>query len=93
MMGLTEIQAKAKAYIAGNINETGASPSYSEIGAHVGVTSKGRVHKIISDLVERGHVRRAKYRSRALEVISPQPLAAYSSADLIAELDRRGLIA
>ncbi len=92
MMGLTGIQATAKAFIAGYINETGASPSYSEIGDHIGVTSKGRVHKIISDLVDRGHLRRPKYRTRALEVVEPHPpLASFSTEALIAELHRRGI--
>lgn len=67
---LTHSMKKVLDYIeASTAAAGGVCPSYAEICAGTGVKSKGNLSSIISKLVERGHIRRLKYRSRAIEVI------------------------
>ncbi|MEI6439031.1 MAG: hypothetical protein WCO83_02390 [Alphaproteobacteria bacterium] len=89
MMGLTEVQAKAKAFLADQIAVTGISPSYQQIADHLGLVSKSGVNRIVQGLEERGHIRRLKYRVRSIEVMSGVSLAHVSTGDLLAELQRR----
>lgn len=48
----------------------GMSPSYDEIAARLGITSKGEVCRLVGALEQRGRIRRHRKRSRALEVMS-----------------------
>lgn len=46
----------------------GVSPSYQQIADHIGVSSKGRVCRMIDDLVARGRVVRVPHRQRCLRI-------------------------
>ncbi len=94
MMGLTEKQATAKAFIADYIASNGFVPSYDEIKSHCGLASKSGVARLIDILEARGHVRRPYGKWRALELVDSKapprsPLTDYSTAELLAELQRR----
>ncbi len=69
MAGMTRRQAQLlaflKAYQAGN----GFSPSYAEIAAHIGISTKSGVNRIVDALEARGAIRRHKKMKRSLEVI------------------------
>ena len=46
----------------------GVSPTYQQIADHLGITSKGRVCRMIDDLVSRGRIVRVPHRHRCLRV-------------------------
>lgn len=47
----------------------GVSPAGSEIATAMGMTSKGRVSQILSELERAGYIRRISGRSRSIEVL------------------------
>ena len=71
MIGLTAVQSKTFGFVRDCLVESGIAPSYQEIAAHVGLTSKGRVSRIIDDLVERGAIVRIPRKTRALGLPEP----------------------
>lgn len=98
MTGLTPLQDRMLRFIAAR----DTSPSFEEIKVGLGLASKGNVHTVVNQLVDRGYLRRLPHRARSLEVISrvptPADLARLSEPDLLtlaervgAEMDRRGL--
>ena len=59
----------------------GASPSYRDIGAGMGIASTNSVHRLICALEERGFIRRLPHQSRAFEVIrQPGEVASMDAA-------------
>lgn len=48
----------------------GVAPSFDEMQHALGLKSKSGVHRLITGLEERGHIRRMPHRARALEVVS-----------------------
>jgi len=72
VIGLTPKQAKTLAFIGAYVRENdGVSPTFAEIMEAVGIGSKGEVHRMVSALEVRGHIRRLYHRARAIEVLSP----------------------
>lgn len=95
MIGLTQAQAELLHFIRTYMDQnSGVAPSFEEMKEAVGLASKSGVHRLILALEERGFIRRLPNRTRALEVLDGhppiEPLARYSSAQLVAELARRG---
>lgn len=68
--GLTPQMAKCKAFIATYITEHRVSPSYGEICAEMGLTSKSHVHRLVTSLIERGHINRVPARARSITVVA-----------------------
>ena len=97
MIGLTRKQQNLLDYIGYYLSESGGvAPSFEEMKDALDLKSKSGVHRLISALEERGFIRRLPNRARALEVIGEplesadaSGLAAYSSASLVRELERR----
>jgi SOS-response transcriptional repressor LexA len=98
MTGLTPLQDRAVRFIASR----DVCPSFEEIKVELGLASKGNVHALIGQLVDRGYVRRLPHRARSLEVISrvptPADLARLSDTEITtlaervgAEMDKRGM--
>jgi len=88
MMSLTQEQARLFEFIRCRIVQgNGVAPSYEEMRAHLGLTSKGGVHRLLSALEERGRIRRLANRARAIEIV--QPLASFTTEQLRAEIARR----
>lgn len=70
MIGLTQRQSACLQAIE-DLTVNGVSPTFDMIGERMGVTSKSVVHRLISALEERGHIRRRRGRPRALELVAP----------------------
>lgn len=68
-MGLTSVQADTLRYIRAYSVEHGFPPSFGEIAKALDLKSKSGVHRIVTALEERGHIRRLPYRARAIEII------------------------
>lgn len=47
----------------------GVCPSYDEMKQFMGFASKSGIHRLVTALEERGHIRRLPHRARAIEVI------------------------
>ena len=68
MMSLTRQQSKALDLIR-EANRHGTAPSYEELAAHLGISAKSNVHRIICCLEQRGAIRRMPRQARALVAI------------------------
>ncbi len=66
---LTQKQKDLLLYIHESMKEKGVAPSFDEMKDALGLKSKSGIHRLISGLVERGHLRRLPNRARALEVV------------------------
>ena len=76
---LTPVQRNALDFIRGYIEQHGGvSPSFGEIEHALGLHSRSSVHRIVSALEERGHIRRLHNRQRAIQLFDAQ--AALASA-------------
>jgi len=73
-----------KEYMRGN---GGVAPTYEEIADHFGYRSKGTVHKHITNLEEKGYIKKDWNRTRGLEVVKQ------NGSGLEAELPLLGLVA
>ncbi|MEO0589079.1 MAG: hypothetical protein AAFZ11_00815 [Pseudomonadota bacterium] len=71
MIGLTPRQRDALRFIAGFQKLFGFSPSFEEIRVGLGLASKNSAALLVSQLEERGIIRKLKNRARAIEVLAP----------------------
>lgn len=89
MIGLTRQQADLLAFIKAYTAQHGVCPSYQEMQAAAGLKSKSGIPRMLAALEERGRIRRLHNRARAIEVVTRNSLVGVSTADLLAELERR----
>ena len=68
-MAITRRQRQVYDFLAAFIEKHGYSPSFEEIGEGLGLTSLATVHKHISNLAEKGLIRRQENRSRSIDVM------------------------
>lgn len=80
MMGLTQRQAECLAYVRSRLEDSDVAPSLDEIAAYLGVV-KSSVHRMVSALVERGHLVRLQNRSRGL-ALAPDAISSRHEAGL-----------
>ena len=66
---LTKRQREILDYLGEFIQQHGYAPSLEEIGRRFGLSSLATVHKHLTNLQEKGFIRRAWNRSRSVEVI------------------------
>jgi repressor LexA len=66
---LTRRQKEILDYVSEYLDDRGYAPTIEEIGEHFGLSSLATVHKHLSNLQEKGLIRRAWNRSRALELV------------------------
>jgi repressor LexA len=66
---LTRRQKEILDYLTRHIERKGYAPTIEEIGEHFGLSSLATVHKHLTNLQEKGLIKRAWNRSRALELI------------------------
>ena len=52
------------------------APSFDEMKDAIGLKSKSGIHRLVSALEERGHIRRLANRARAIEILSDSPAPA-----------------
>src|SRR3989304_674281 len=71
-MYLTRRQKEILDFLARHIGRRGYAPTIEEIGEHFGLTSLATVHKHLTNLQEKGLIKRAWNRSRALELVPTQ---------------------
>lgn len=69
-MALTRRQRQVLDVIREFIETNGYSPSLEEIGSELGLSSVATVHKHVSHLVQKGHVRRAWNQNRSIELVN-----------------------
>ena len=68
-MHLTRRQKEILDYVGAHISSEGYAPTIEEIGDHFGLSSLATVHKHLANLQEKGLIKRAWNRSRALELV------------------------
>ena len=68
-MHLTRRQKEILDFLARHIERKGYAPTIEEIGEHFGLSSLATVHKHLTNLQEKGLIKRAWNRSRALELV------------------------
>jgi repressor LexA len=74
-----ELLTFVRTYIAGH----GYSPSYDEMAGAIGLASKSGIHRLITALAERGHIRRLPNRRRSIQVLAhPTPPPALGEASI-----------
>jgi repressor LexA len=66
---MTKLQKKVLDFIKAFWAEHGYAPSYSEIGAHMGLSSKGSVHRFVCALSDRGFIKYRYGRARSIIVL------------------------
>lgn len=72
-MHLTRRQKEILDFVSRHIERKGYAPTIEEICGHFGLSSLATVHKHLTNLQEKGLVKRAWNRSRALELV-PSPM-------------------
>jgi repressor LexA len=68
-MHLTRRQKEIFDFVGRHIERKGYAPTIEEIGEHFGLRSLATVHKHLSNLQDKGLIKRAWNRSRALELV------------------------
>lgn len=68
-MGLTPRQNDCLAAIKTHVASAGVPPTYDELGRYIGLASKSGIVRLVNGLVERGYLRRIRYRARAIEIV------------------------
>jgi repressor LexA len=71
-MALTRRQRQVYDFIADFVQTRGYSPSFEEIGSALGLSSLATVHKHITNLEEKGLLKRDYNRSRSIDIIAPK---------------------
>src|SRR6187399_2453218 len=69
MLPLTKRQREILDYLQDFIQQHGYAPSLEEIGRRFGLSSLATVHKHLTNLQEKGFIKRAWNRSRSVEMI------------------------
>src|SRR6187200_3100523 len=90
MLPLTKRQREILDYLNEFISQHGYAPSLEEIGKRFGLSSLATVHKHLTNLQEKGFIKRAWNRSRSVEMVSTRtggravelPLLGYVAAGL-----------
>ena len=71
-MHLTKRQKEILDFLSRHIERKGYAPTIEEIGEHFGLSSLATVHKHLTNLQDKGLIKRAWNRSRALELTPTQ---------------------
>jgi len=71
-MALTRRQKQVYDFLAQFVDEHGYSPSFEEIGEGLGLSSLATVHKHISNLEQKGLLKRDYNRSRSIDLLKPR---------------------
>ncbi len=78
---LTDRQRQTLNFIRDFIDENGYPPKLKEIGEHLGITSRGTVHRYIRALEDENLIRVSTGRSRGIELIDDETSTDKSKAD------------
>jgi repressor LexA len=69
-MALTRRQKQVLDFLVDFINQQGYSPSFTEIGTGLSLSSLATVYKHLQSLERKGFIRRGRNRSRSIEVVA-----------------------
>ena len=72
IMALTRRQKQVYDFLAQFVEEHGYSPSFEEIGDGLGLSSLATVHKHVSNLEQKGLLKRDYNRSRSIDLLKPR---------------------
>ena len=87
---MTPRQKECRDFVAERIAATGCSPSFQEVGEHLGIVSKASVHRLIAGLLAQGKLVRTPGSTRRNLALPGVDLSAVDTPVLVAELERRG---
>ncbi len=90
-MALTRRQKQVYDFLAHFVEEHGYSPSFEEIGDGLGLSSLATVHKHVSNLEQKGLLKRDYNRSRSIDVLKPRGRMKQSLAGAAAAIAANGL--
>jgi repressor LexA len=79
-MAITRRQHQVYTFIQQFVEQHGYSPSFEEIGDGLGLSSLATVHKHISNLEQKGLLKRDYNRSRSIDLVAPRGRARQSMA-------------
>lgn len=82
-MTLTRKQRDILDYVTTVIDEQGLAPSFGEIAEHFGYTSLATVHEHLSNIEQKGYIRRGHNESRAIEILPPRGTAGATEIPLL----------
>src|SRR5689334_4850276 len=77
-MAITRRQHQVYSFIQQFVEQHGYSPSFEEIGEGLGLSSLATVHKHISNLEQKGLLKRDYNRSRSIDLVAPRGKARQS---------------
>jgi repressor LexA len=90
-MALTRRQKQVYDFLAHFVEEHGYSPSFEEIGDGLGLSSLATVHKHVSNLEEKGLLKRDYNRSRSIDILKPRGRMKRSLSGAAAAIAANGL--
>jgi len=90
-MALTRRQKQVYDFLARFVEEHGYSPSFEEIGDGLGLSSLATVHKHVSNLEEKGLLKRDYNRSRSIDLLKPRGRMKQALAGAAAAVAANGL--
>ena len=90
-MALTRRQKQVYDFLAHFVEEHGYSPSFEEIGDGLGLSSLATVHKHVSNLEQKGLLKRDYNRSRSIDILKPRGRMKRSFAGAAALIAANGL--
>ena len=82
-MTLTRKQRDILNYVTSTIEAQGLAPSFGEIAEHFGYNSLATVHEHLSNIEQKGYIRRGHNESRAIEILPPRGTAGATEIPLL----------
>jgi repressor LexA len=82
-MTLTRKQRDILDYVTTMIEAQGLAPSFGEIAEHFGYNSLATVHEHLSNIEQKGYIRRGHNESRAIEILPPRGTAGATEIPLL----------
>lgn len=79
---LTDLEKKILDYVQHYIESEEKSPTLTEIGAAMGMSSKGTVHRYVNSLIEKGHLQKGGSGWRGLQLVDDGLAAEASEGEL-----------
>ncbi|HED39396.1 MAG TPA: repressor LexA [Chromatiales bacterium] len=83
---LTELEQRILDAIRFHISQQGRSPTLVEIGAAVGVASKGTLHRYVQGLIDKGHLVRNHAGWRGLQLVEEEGADERGSLPLLGQI-------
>ena len=90
-MALTRRQKQVYDFLAQFVEKNGYSPSFEEIGEGLGLSSLATVHKHVSNLEQKGLLKRDYNRSRSIDLLKPRGRMKQALAGAVAAVAGNGL--